>query len=151
VAGGFEDAPGAAGDEQLREELLDLDRFLGALTRLVLPDVVGELEIDGGRESGAQPRGLEHVRHEMDRRGLAIGPGHADELQLPRRVIEELGGQVRERGARVRHHSDRHPRRHRVLRHDRDRAARHRVGGEVVPVAVEPRDRDEERALLHPA
>ena len=53
MTGRLEHAPGPAGDEEFGAELLDLDRFLRGLARLVLPLVVYDLEVHGGGEAGA--------------------------------------------------------------------------------------------------
>ena len=140
VTGRFEHAPRAARDEQLCEELLHLDRLLRALSGLVLPDVIALLEIDGRRESSDLARGIEHVGDEVHRRGLPVGSGDPDELQLPGRMVEELGGEICQSGARVRNDGHGHPRLQRVLRDDGDGPARDRIAGERVPIAVEARD-----------
>src|SRR5438552_19025673 len=87
----------------------------------------------------------------MHRRRFSVGAGHRDQLELAGRVIEELGRDIGEGCARIRY--DGHPNAvvDRSLTYDRDSAARHRVGREVVTVTVKPRNRDEERPLLHPA
>ncbi len=81
----------------------------------------------------------------MHRCRLAIGAGDPDELQLARRMLERLGREIRERRTAVLDDSDRDFRPQLALSDDRDGAARHRLGCELVPVAVEPLDRDEER------
>src|SRR5258706_3550132 len=144
----LENAPRGAGDEQLREELLDLHGFLGALTRLVLPLVVRDLEIHRGGEAGLRAGRLEDVGHQVDRRGLSVGPGDPGELELPRRVIEELRRDVGERCARVGHERDRDAGIDGMLGDHRDSTASDRVFREDVPVTMEARDRDEEGALF---
>jgi hypothetical protein len=142
-------APRPTGHQQLGAELLDLERLLGALARVVLPLVVGELEVDGRGVAGVQARGFEDVGHQMHGRGLAVGPGDGRDPQPVGRMVEELGGEVGERGPRVGYdrHGQRHP--HLALRDDRDRAVLHGIGNKVDPVTVEARDRDEERPFLH--
>src|SRR3989440_5083977 len=96
VRGRLEHPPPAARDEELGEELLDLDRLLRALPRVVRPFVAGKLEVHRRRESRPLPGRLEHVRDEVHGRRLAVGAGDADELQLARRVIEQLRGKISE-------------------------------------------------------
>ena len=149
VARGLEHAPRRSRDEKLGEELLHLDRFLGALTRLVLPLVVGDLEVHRGREAGLRARCFQDVGDEVDRRGLAIGSGDRGELQLAGRMIEELRRDVGQRRARIGHDSDGHAYVDGVLGDDGDSPTIDRVLHERVPVTVKARNRDEERALLH--
>ena len=150
VARGLEHAPRPPGHEELGEELLHLDGLLGALPRLVLPDVPDLLEVDCRGEAGTFAGGLEDVRDEMHRRRLAVGPGDGGELEPPGRVVEELAREVGERDARVRDDRHRDAHGHVALGDDRDGAARGRVGGEVVSVPMEALDRDEEAALADP-
>ena len=144
VAGRLEHAPGPARDEKLGEELLHLDSFLRALTGLVLPLVVRDLEVHRRREPRLGARRLENVGDQVDGRGLAVGAGDGRELQLAGRVIEELGRYVGERGSRVRDDRDRDGDVDRMFRHDGHRAARDCVLREDVSVAMKTRDRDEE-------
>src|ERR1700716_2992961 len=72
VTRGFQNAPRPSCDQELREELLDLDRLLSALARLVLPFVIGHLEVDRGGEARPRTRCFEDVRNQMDGRGLSV-------------------------------------------------------------------------------
>ena len=148
VAGRLEHAPGPARDEKLGEELLHLDRFLRALTGVVLPLVIRDLEVHRRRESRLGARRLENVGDQMNGRGLAVGAGDGRKLQLAGRVIEELRRKVGERGARVGDDRDRDTDVDGMFRDDRHRAARDRVLREDVSIAMKTRDRDEERGLF---
>src|SRR5206468_123779 len=68
VAGRLEHAPGPARDEKLGEELLHLDRFLRALTGVVLPLVIRDLDVHRRRVSRLGARRLEHVGDQMKAR-----------------------------------------------------------------------------------
>src|SRR5258708_4391295 len=90
----LEHAPRATRDEQLGAELLELQRLLSALARLVLPLVVRELEVDRRGVAGALAGGLEDVRYEVHRGRLPIGAGDRGDLEGRGRGVEELRGEV---------------------------------------------------------
>ena len=64
-------------------------------------------------------------------------------------MVEELGSEIGQSDARVRNDGHGHPRLQRVFRDDGNGPARDRIAGERVPIAVEARDGDEERPVLH--
>ena len=111
--------------------------------------MIGELEVDGRRVTGALARGLEHVGNQMDGRRFSVGPGDRGHLQRAGRMIEEFRGKIGKCRANVGHDRDRRRGRHRAAGHDRDRAIPQGVGDEVGAIAVEARDRHEQRPLLH--
>src|SRR6267143_3691611 len=84
----------------------------------------------------------------MDGRGLAVGARDRRELQLAGRMVEELGRDVGQRRARVRHDRDGHANVDRVLCDDGHRAARDGVLGEDVSIAMKARDRHEQGCLF---
>ncbi len=77
---------------------------------------------------------------------FAVGAGHRDELQLSGRVLEHLRSEIGERRAAIGHDRDWDLRPQLPLRDDGDRAALDGFRGELVPIAVESFDRDEQRS-----
>ena len=98
-----------------------------------------------------RPGRLEQVADEVRRRRLAARAGDPDDGQRGGRVAVEARRGARHRGAHVvdEHLGDAEPERPRD--DERRRAARDRVGGEVVPVAGEAGDAEEQRAGAHRA
>ena len=103
-------------------------------------------------EQPARPPGRLEQRADEERRGrLAVGAGDPDDRQPRRRIAVEARRGERHRGADVLDHDLRHAEPERPRDDERRRAARDGVGREVVAVAGEPRDAEEQRAGPHRA
>ena len=91
------------------------------------------------------------ARGQPGRGRLAARAGDADHAQLGGRVAVEARGRVRHRRSHVLDLDLGHAEPERPADHERGRAARHRVRREVVAVAREAGDAEEQRAGLHHA
>src|ERR671911_843448 len=88
---------------------------------------------------------LEQVADQEGGRGLAVGPGYANHVELGRRVSVEACGGGPHRGADVVHDHVRHAELQRALRDQRRGAAVHRVWSEIVAVRAKAGDAKKER------
>ena len=101
----------------------------------------------GPDHPGPHARRLERGDREERCRGLAVGAGDPDDVQLPARIVVPPCGGGRERRMGIRHDELRQGDLGQRARDDRGRrTGRGGRGHEVMPVHGEPGGRDEERA-----
>ena len=100
--------------------------------------------LDRAQQAGRDPRALQQRAGEEGGGGLAVGAGDAGDAQRGRRIAVEAGGGGGHRRADVLHDDFGHAEPQRPLDDERHRPSRHRVRREVVPVAGEPRDGEEQ-------
>jgi hypothetical protein len=148
VAGDLHRARAVATVEHLGERRLQIDR-LGrrALGRALVP---ADPRGDRAEQPGLQPSGLEQRADDEARRGLAVGPGDADDRQPVGRVAVEARGGRRHRRADGGDAHLGHAEAERALDDERGGAPGDGVEREVVAVAREARNAEEERSGLDP-
>jgi hypothetical protein len=131
-----------------REQLLQVAR-LGCRAPGRLGDAV-EARLDRADEAGTPPGRPQDRLEEVRGRGLAVGARHSDDLQTLGRHPEQSRGRQSERHAHIRHDrlGDLHPI-ETPAHHERRRTARHRVGGELMPVRHQARNTEEDVARPH--
>ena len=105
----------------------------------------------GAEQPGLDPRRLEHRPREPRRGRLAARAGDADHAQLGGRVAVEARGGVGHGRAHVLDPDLGDAEAERAADDERGRPARDRVGREVMAVAREAGDAEEQRAWLHHA
>ena len=135
-----------------REQRLQVGRFRGGQRagQPLRPDPEFDPADQAGQVPGRAQPGLEQV----GARGLAAGPGDADEPQPARRIPVHPAGDLAQPGARVREHEHRHAAGGgpgpavRVGQH-RDGAGRHRVRAERRPVHARTGERDVQVTGFH--
>ena len=106
---------------------------------------------DRPQQAGPQPARLQQRADEEGRRRLAVRAGDAHGPQGGRGVAGQAGGRRRHRAAHVVDEDLRDAQPERALHDQGDGAAGDRLGREVVPVAGEARDAEEQRPRLHGA
>ena len=127
------------------EQQLEVDRVgRGVVHRLHRPADPG---LDRADQAAAVAGRLEHRAQQERRGGLAVGAGDADDGQRLGGAPGERRGGEGHAEARVAHHDLGRPEpRQGPLHHRRGGPARDGLGGEVVAVGAQPRQRAEERA-----
>ena len=147
VRGDLHRAGAVAAVEHLAERALEVDRLgRGADGR---PLLAGDHRGHGPEQAGLAPGRLEQRADEERRRGLAVRPRDADYGQPARGVAVEARGGDRHRGADVVDLDLGHAEAERPGDDERRRPARDRVGREVVAVAGEAGDAEEQGPGLH--
>ena len=143
VRGDLHRAGALAAIEHRAEVSLQVDRLGGGAGDGTLGPA------DEGRDGAQQParasRGLQQRAHEEGGGRLAVGAGYADDVQLGSRVAEEARGDRPHRSARGGDEHLGHAESQRTLDDERGRPRLHGRGGEVVAVAAQARDTEEQR------
>ena len=143
VRGDLHRAGHVAAVEHAPERVLEVDRLGGRALYLLLD--AGDDSFDGAEQAAPVPGRLEQVPDQEGRRRLAVGAGDADQLHLRRRIAIEAGRRWAHRSAHVVDHHLGHTEPERALADERRRAARDRVGSEVVAVRAESGHAKKER------
>ena len=147
VRGDLHRAGAIAAVEHLAERALEVDRLgRGADGR---PLVARDHRGHGPEQAGLAPGRLQQRADEERRRGLAVGPRDTNYGQPGGGVPVEARGGDRHRGADVLDLHLRHAEVERPGDDERRRAAFDRVGREIVAVAREPGDAEEQGPGLH--
>ena len=113
------------------------------------PLVTADDRAHAPEQAAADARGLEQLAQQERRGRLPARARDADDLERRRRVAVEARGGGGHRGADVVDEHLGHAEAERPVDDERGGAALHGVGGEVVPVAGEAGDAEEQRPGLH--
>ena len=149
VRGDLDRASAVAAVEHLREHGLQIDRLGRRAGHLPL------LPTDNRGDRAEQPallaRRLQQRAHEIGRRGLAVRARHADDAQPGSRIAVEARRDRRHRGTGRGDEHFRHAKREPALDDQRHSARVHGLLRELVPVALEAADAEEQLAAAHGA
>jgi hypothetical protein len=130
--------------QHLAKRPLQVDRLGSRSLHIAL--VAADHALDGAEQTGLQSGRFEQLADQERGGGLAVGAGHAGDLQRRGRVGVERRGGGRHRLAHRWHEDLRHAEAQPALDDERDRAAPDRVGSVVMAVAREPRDTEKQGA-----
>ncbi len=125
---------------------LEVDRLGGGALHLTL--AAGDDRLDGAEQPGLGPARFQQAAHQIGRRRLAVGPRHADQFELARRMLVEAVGNDPHRVSHRRDDELRGVEFELALDDERRRAGRERVSGEAGTIDVEAADAEEQRARL---
>ena len=129
--------------DHLAKRALQVDRLRSRANHFVL--LPADHRRDGPEQPGPAVVGLEQCAGDERGCGLAVGARDADGLELRGRVAVEASRGRSHRRADAVHVDLRNAEVQRALDDERGRAASDRLGGEVVAVAREPGDAEEQR------
>ena len=101
VRAGLDHGVGAAVGGHLGEQGLHDFGFRRRLARLVAPPFAADVEFDAVDQPAAMARGFEDRVRQVGGRALAVGAGHADDLEVFGGESVPGGGEVGQRGPRV--------------------------------------------------
>ncbi len=135
------------GLEHRPERPLQVDRLRSRALDIAL--VAAHDALHRPEQAGLAAGRLQQRADQKRRRRLAVRAGHADHLQRGRRVAVEGGRGGGHRRADIGHHDLRHAQAERPLDDQRHSPALDRIAGELMPVAREPGNAEEQRARRH--